>query len=237
MGGKAFFIDTSLCTACRSCQIACKQWNQLQATETVNNGSYQNPYDLGSETYKLIRFKERKKSDGSPVWYFFPDQCRHCLHPPCKDMADIIAPSVVTVDYLTGAVVFNGRVKKNHAEDIRYACPYDIPRLDLIKGSLAKCTMCVDRIHKGLLPACVKTCPTGAMNFGDREEMIQLAEKRFKKVVLKYPKAVLTGVKRLRVFYLLTDDPERYGVAGNMSSGVRPIDRKLALRQIGHVLL
>jgi formate dehydrogenase iron-sulfur subunit len=75
------------------------------------------------------------------------------------------------------------------------------------------------------------------MNFGDREEMIQLAEKRFKKVVLKYPKAVLTGVKRLRVFYLLTDDPERYGVAGNMSSGVRPIDRKLALRQIGHVLL
>jgi formate dehydrogenase iron-sulfur subunit len=50
--GKAFLIDTTLCTACRGCQIACKQWNQLPATETHNWGSMQNPKDLSFDTFK-----------------------------------------------------------------------------------------------------------------------------------------------------------------------------------------
>jgi MinD superfamily P-loop ATPase len=53
MEGKAFFIDTTLCTGCRGCQIACKQWNQLPATKTENWGSHQNPKDLSFYTYKL----------------------------------------------------------------------------------------------------------------------------------------------------------------------------------------
>jgi formate dehydrogenase iron-sulfur subunit len=52
---KAFFIDTTLCTACRGCQVACKQWHDLPAEETQNLGTHQNPPDLSDKTYKWSR--------------------------------------------------------------------------------------------------------------------------------------------------------------------------------------
>ena len=46
MNGKSFFVDLTLCTACRGCQVACKQWKDLPAEQTRNLGSHQNPQDL-----------------------------------------------------------------------------------------------------------------------------------------------------------------------------------------------
>ena len=43
---KAILFDSTKCTACRGCQVACKQWNNLEADETVNTGTYENPPDL-----------------------------------------------------------------------------------------------------------------------------------------------------------------------------------------------
>ena len=63
-----------------------------------------------------------------------------------------------------------------NAAEIRESCPYDIPR-KAEDGTLSKCDMCNDRVENGLPPACVKVCPTGAMNFGDRAEMLDLAQK------------------------------------------------------------
>lgn len=232
MSGKAFFIDTTLCTACRGCQIACKQWNQLPATKTENRGSYQNPQDLNFYTYKVVRFQEHDGADNKPVWYFFSDQCRHCVVPPCKDMADSVAPGGITIDSKTGAVLYNDKLQRANPEDIRGACPFDIPRAEKKTGYMAKCTMCVDRVHNGLLPACVKTCPTGAMNFGDREEMVKLAKKRKEEVASKYPNARLTGLDDLRVFYLLIDEPAKYNLYADAKTTPMPIDRNLALRRI-----
>ena len=78
---KSFFIDTTLCTACRGCQVACKQWHDLPAEETENRGTYQNPADLSFDTYKLVRMRE-EVIDGKLRWLFFPDQCRHCVEAP-----------------------------------------------------------------------------------------------------------------------------------------------------------
>ena len=83
--GKSILVDTSLCTACRGCQIACKQWNDLPGTKTKQIGTYQNPQDFSAFTWKLVRFAEGKKENGNPYWYFFSDMCRHCLEPPCAD--------------------------------------------------------------------------------------------------------------------------------------------------------
>ena len=47
---KAFLVDTTLCTACRGCQVACKQWHDLPAESTDNTGFYQNPSDLSFDT-------------------------------------------------------------------------------------------------------------------------------------------------------------------------------------------
>ena len=55
---KAFFIDTTVCTGCRGCQVACKQWKGLPGDKTVNRGSFQNPEDLSFTTFKLVRMSE-----------------------------------------------------------------------------------------------------------------------------------------------------------------------------------
>ncbi|HQT97367.1 MAG TPA: hypothetical protein PK416_05735 [Thermodesulfobacteriota bacterium] len=41
-----FLVDTSRCIGCRSCQVACKAWNHMDADKTVEKGSYENPTDL-----------------------------------------------------------------------------------------------------------------------------------------------------------------------------------------------
>lgn len=55
--GKTILVDVSRCTGCRGCQVACKQWNELPATDTVQTGSYQNPPDMNGDTYKIDQAK------------------------------------------------------------------------------------------------------------------------------------------------------------------------------------
>jgi len=229
--GKSYFIDTTKCTACRGCQIACKQWNQRATEKTINRGSYQNPPDLSNNTWKLVRFSE--VAGENVKWYFFPDQCRHCISPPCKEVADGKAKGAITQDEKTGAVVFNSKVKMKPADfkEIREACPYDIPRFLPSTGIMAKCTMCFDRIKEGMLPACVKTCPTGAMSFGDRKDMLEKANKRLAEVKKVYKDATLANPDDVRTIYLLVDDPKKYhkfAVAENTIG----ITRKMALKRL-----
>ena len=208
MAGKSIFIDTTRCTACRGCQIACKNWNRNGASATRNLGSHQNPPDLDANTFKLVRFNE-VETDGKPGWYFFPDQCRHCLEPPCKDTAAGYVDEPVIQDEATGAVVFTAGIKGAPFDEIRSSCPYNIPRQNA-QFQAVKCTMCIDRISAGLKPACVKTCPTGAMNFGERAEILKLANDRLAGLKAKYPRAQLLDPDQVRVIYLVADAPGKY---------------------------
>jgi formate dehydrogenase iron-sulfur subunit len=229
MAGKSFLIDTTRCTACRGCQVACKNWNRNGASMTKNEGSHQNPPDLDANTYKLVRFSE-VVSDGKLAWYFFADQCRHCLEPPCKDTIEGHVQDAVVQEEATGAVVFLEKSKGAPFDEVRSSCPYDIPR-KAKDGRLVKCTMCIDRVANGLLPACVKVCPTGAMNFGERTEMLALAKERLAKLKDKYPKAQLLDADQVRTIFLVVEDPAKiwkHAVAGT-SSG---ITRHLALRRM-----
>ncbi len=232
MADKSFFIDTTKCTACRGCQVACKQWNKNPGTKTVQRGSHQNPADLSSSTFKLVRFSEVDVPGGEPRWYFFPDQCRHCVTPPCKEVAEGKAKGAILHDESTGAVIFNSKVKvaPEVFKEVREACPYDVPRISGA-GVMAKCTMCMDRVKEGMLPACVKTCPTGAMAFGDRKAILELAHKRLSEVKGKMKDASLANPDDVRVIYLLVDDPKKYhkfAVAENTIG----ITRKMALKRI-----
>ncbi|MEW6570435.1 MAG: 4Fe-4S dicluster domain-containing protein [Nitrospirota bacterium] len=214
MAGKGFFIDTSKCTACRGCQVACKNWNQpfgTKGTKTVQRGNHQNPEDLSFFTYKLVRFSEVAVG-GKPRWYFFADQCRHCLEPPCMYTAQSLGYKNITRDEKTGAVLYNPNIKVKLADGkaIRESCPWDIPRVNEKTGIMAKCTMCFNRITNGMLPACVKVCPTGTMNFGDLDKMTEMAQKRLKQVKSMYPNAQLTGPEIHRAIILFVDDPKKY---------------------------
>jgi len=209
---KAFLIDTSRCTACRGCQISCKEWKDFPAVHTKQTGTHQNPPDLGPYNFKLIRFKEYKMKD-RVEWLFFPEQCRHCAEPGCKAGADAILEGAIIKDEATGAVLYTDLTKKftpQQAEDVRTMCPYNIPRWDPKAGGLTKCNMCIDRVQAGMVPACVKTCCTGCMNFGEREAMLKLGAERLAKVQKTYPKAQLLDVDEVSVIFLVTEDRKLY---------------------------
>jgi len=206
--GKSILVDTTLCTACRGCQVACKQWNNLPGTKTKQVGTYQNPQDFSSDTYKVVRFAEGKKEDGKPYWYFFSDMCRHCVQPPCKLSIDMTVKDAVLQDEATGAVVYNEKTKNMPFKDV--LCPYGIPQQNPKTKVLAKCTMCFDRITNGMIPACVKSCPTGSMVFGDRQTILEMSKKRVEELKKTYPKAMALNSDDVRVIFIVTDDPKKY---------------------------
>ena len=232
MADKSFFIDTTKCTACRGCQVACKQWNMNPGTKTFQRGSHQNPEDLSFSTYKVVRFSEMEE-EGTVKWYFFPDQCRHCLEPPCQSTAESVGSKAITKDEATGAVLYNPKVKVKAADfkTIRESCPYDIPRWNERTGAMAKCTMCFDRLREGMLPACAKTCPTGAMSFGDRKAILEKAEKRLAEIQVHHKEALLANAGDVRAIYLLADDPERYHKFAVVENTIG-VTRKVALKRL-----
>ena len=203
---KGFFIDTTRCIACKACQVACKQWNRLPAEKTMNRGDLQNPADFSSTTYKLVRMNE-EMIDSKVNWLFFPDQCRHCLVPPCLLWAQ--NTEAIYQDKATGAVVYTAATQKLKAKDIIGVCPYNVPRIGQ-DGLLAKCTMCNDRVKNGMAPACVKTCPTGTLNFGDLEAMQAMAAERLEQVQSAYPEARLIDADVVRVIFLTAYAPQMY---------------------------
>ncbi len=224
---KSFLIDTTLCTACRGCQSACKQWHNLPAEETVNLGSYQNPADLSFYTYKLVCMRE-EVIDGKLRWLFFPNQCRHCLEPACEEAAG--EPTAIFRS-ATGAVIYTANTRKLNAEDIKEACYFNIPR-NTADGTLAKCDMCNDRVENGLLPACVKACSTGAMNFGERDEVLELARKRLETAKKKYPQARLLNPDDVRTIYLVGYEPALYHEYAAASVEKYVMTRQTALRKM-----
>ena len=229
---KAFFIDTSRCTACRGCQVACKEWHNHPAVPTLQKGTHQNPPELTPYNFKIVHFSEQK-IDGRIHWLFFPEQCRHCINPPCKDVADGYVQGAVIQDEATGAVIYTEKSKELTAEqckDIRELCPYLIPRRDDKTGLLTKCDMCIDRVQAGMKPACVKTCCTGAMNFGERAEMVALAHEHLEKVKKEHPKAELLDEDSLSVIYLVTQPRKMY--YENAAREATPMTRQAFLQKI-----
>ncbi len=211
---KTFFIDTSRCTACRGCQVACKEWQEFPANHTrqLGWGSHQNPPDLNCYNYKIVRFSEFREKN-RVIWNFFPDQCRHCTEPPCKVAADGHVKKAVVIDENTGAVIFTERTKnisKTGFLQMREYCPYNIPRRNEKTGIINKCDMCLERVEAGHLPMCVKTCPTGAMSFGERDQILAKARDRLYAVKKDFPEASLLDEDSVRAVYLITHKRERY---------------------------
>ncbi|MCK4342310.1 MAG: formate dehydrogenase [Phycisphaerae bacterium] len=207
--GKSFLIDTTKCFACRACQVACKQWNGLPAEKQVphNRGTYENPPDLSYSQWVLVHFMEAERPDGSLAWNFVRNSCRHCVDAPCKQAAKY--KDSITIDEQTGAVLFTEKTKRESYRKIREACPFDVPRKGP-DGRLYKCRMCVDRVHNGELPACVKACPSGALLFGDRDEMLAVAERRLAAIRGQYPDATVLDRRDVRLLILLGDRESLY---------------------------
>ena len=122
-------------------------------------------------------------------------------------------PGAIIKDAKTGMVIAtekSAQLSPQDAQAVIDACPYNIPRLDPKTKRLTKCDMCIDRVTAGMLPICVKTCPTGTMAFGEREEILPMAKKRLEIVKKTFPKAFLADVQDVSVIYLLAEEKEHY---------------------------
>ena len=171
---KGVLVDLTKCIGCRGCQVACKGWNERPAGKTEMTGVYTNPPDLNANCYTHIRFHEQDQ-DSLPVWTFVKDQCMHCKEPACASACPVGA----LVKTKEGAVAYDF----DRCLGCRYcmiACPFRIPKYDWASTApwVQKCTFCSERIREGMIPSCIKTCPTTTMLYGEKEEIVAEAKKR-----------------------------------------------------------
>jgi len=171
-------VDIDLCIGCKACEVACKEWNDLQVEETHNFGGYQSHENLTASTWDLMRFNEVDLDNDGFAWLIRKDSCLHCEEPGC--LLACPAPGAV-VQYENGIVDFD-QDKCIGCQYCVSGCPFDIPRFDSETKKVYKCTMCVDRIGNGLEPACVKSCPTGSIRFGTKEDMLHYGEEKVGKL-------------------------------------------------------
>ncbi len=169
----AKLIDTSTCIGCKACEVACQQWNDLPPEVTVQLGTYQTLPDLAPNFWNLIRFRETT-IDGATAWLMRKDGCMHCADPGC--LVACPAPQAI-VQYSNGIVDFN----QEHCIGCGYCitgCPFNVPKFSKQTKKVYKCTLCTDRISVGLEPACIKACPTGCLQFGTKQQMLEAAHQR-----------------------------------------------------------
>lgn len=170
----AKLIDVSICIGCKACQVACSEWNDLRDDVGENFGVYDNPRDLSPQTWTLMRFDEHVNEQGKLEWLIRKDGCMHCEDPGCLKACP--QPGAI-VQYANGIVDF----QSEHCIGCGYCvagCPFDVPRISEKDHKAYKCTLCSDRVAVGQEPACVKTCPTGAISFGTKDDMLIKAEGR-----------------------------------------------------------
>jgi len=208
----AKLIDESKCIGCKACQVACMEWNDLRDEVGTNVGVYDNPQDLSPNSWTLMRFAEVETAEHNLSWLIRKDGCMHCADPGCLKACP--APGAI-VQYSNGIVDFKQENCIGCGNCIT-GCPFDIPRISKKDNKAYKCTLCSDRVSVGLEPACVKTCPTGAITFGDKEDMVHYAEKRVGELKERGYKAAgmydPKGVGGTHVMYVLrhADTPEAY---------------------------
>jgi anaerobic dimethyl sulfoxide reductase subunit B (iron-sulfur subunit) len=144
-----FYYDMTTCIGCKTCQIACKDKNDLKVGALFRR----------VETFEGGKFPQ-------PWVFHLSTSCYHCQNPKCME----VCPTAAISKREDGIVLVNA----DRCIGCRYctwACPYGALQFLEEKGVIGKCDFCVDLIDKGENPACVDACVMRCLHFGDLEEL------------------------------------------------------------------
>jgi len=201
----AMLVDVTKCVSCWWCYAACKNYNKLP--ETIKPDPEQPP-PLSPDVWTTLKPIKR-----GAEWFSRKVACNHCTDAACVEVCP------------TGALSYNemGFVQydKEKCSGCGYCvefCPFGVPQLEsngIVGVVMDKCTFCKDRVTNGEQPACAAACPTGAIKFGKRTELVEEGKERTATLHKANANAVFYGDKELgglHVMYVLDDTPEVYGL-------------------------
>ncbi len=190
---KGMFVDTSICTGCHACQVACKQWNELPMEDeqavrehrAFTGNSYDNTGHLSATNWRHVKFIEQigaaddstDRTTGGARWLMMSDSCKHCQQAGCLEVCP------------TGALYRSEFGSVDIHQDVcigcRYcvgACPFGVISFNKGTGRVDKCILCIDRLQTGLGTACAKACPTSSLTYGSVDDLKQMASDRVKQL-------------------------------------------------------
>ena len=161
-------IDLDTCVGCQACVVACKGWNTEHYGAPLSD---LRPYGAEPEGTFLNRVHtyETTPPEGPAQLVHFPRSCLHCEDAPCVT----VCPTGASYKRAHDGIVLVNEDACMGCGLCAWACPYGAREMDPLAGVMKKCTLCVDRIEnenlaeEDRIPACVRTCPTGARHFGD----------------------------------------------------------------------
>lgn len=154
--GLGFFFDQSLCTGCKACQVACKDKHELPD---------------GIKWRRVVEYAGATWQNGDTVradvfTYYTSVACNHCEDPICVK----VCPTTAMTKRADGTV-FVDQTKCVGCRYCEWACPYSAPQFDAALGHMTKCDGCKDYRDQGLSPACVASCPSRALEWGDVDQL------------------------------------------------------------------
>ena len=171
-------VDTTRCIGCRSCEMACGEAHGLTIPDVENDGALETVRNTSDKQWTVVN---RFDTDTGDV--YVKKQCMHCWQPACTSLK--LTNAMLKTD--TGPVIW----RSNKCMGCRFcmvSCPFDIPKFEYNTWNpkIQKCNMCFDRLEQGKQPACVQACPTDALMFGTKRELMEIARVRIYNHPSKY---------------------------------------------------